>query len=86
MKKAKTLGVRKLSLLKSTKIIIFGFKIFPFILKKIKKSYIDDIYDYANSFNGQYKCFIKYYKKNLESSNFNLKIEQTIMSKIFITN
>ena len=33
-KKAKILGLTKLNLLKRTKIIIFGFKIYPFILKK----------------------------------------------------
>ena len=69
-KKAKKLGLTKLSFLKNTKIIIFGFKIYPFILTKNKDAYINEIYDYAKTLGGQYKSFIKYFKKNWQTSNF----------------
>ena len=60
--KARNLGLCKKDNLKITKILIFIFKLFPFILyderidifKKIEEYYIDE----------KYKKFINYYKKN----------------------
>ena len=69
-KKAKILGLTKFNLLKNTKIIIFGMKIYPFILQKNKEIFIKEIYDYANSIDNSYKNFTNYFKKNWEFSNF----------------
>ena len=54
MEKAKIIGLTKFKLLKNTKIIIFGFKIYPFILIKNKDENINEIYDYSKSLGGPY--------------------------------
>ena len=54
-KKAKIFGLTKLNLLKRTKIIIFGFKIYPFILKKNKENIITK---------SRIKMIIKFFRNN----------------------
>jgi hypothetical protein len=69
-KKSKKLGLTKSKFLKNTKIIVFTCKIYPFILEENKSSFINSLYEYANSLGGEFKNFIKYFKKNWEKSNF----------------
>ena len=62
-KKSKKLGLTKSKFLKNTKIIIFTCKIYPFILEENKSSFKNSLYEYANSLGGEFKNFIKYFKK-----------------------
>jgi hypothetical protein len=63
-------GLPKKNLIENTKIIVFSFKLYPFILMKNKKNFIKGVYEYATSCDLQYKTFINYFKKNWENSSF----------------
>ena len=69
-KKCKKLGLTKSKYLKNTKLIVFTCKIYPFILEENKNTFINSLYEYANSLGGEFKNYIKYFKKNWEKSNF----------------
>ena len=56
--------------LENTKLIVFALKLYPFILKKNKEKYINEVYEYATSVSNDYKSFIKYFKKYWANSNF----------------
>lgn len=63
-KRALKLGLTKLKLLDSTKILIFSLKIYPYIQENKKEEYIKDVYDQYLPNNIEYKSFIKYFKYN----------------------
>ena len=69
-KKARKIGITTKNYLDKTKIIIFAYKLYPFIPKKNKKLYIKDIYKYSSSLDNIYNKFIKYFQKNWEGSLF----------------
>ena len=69
-KKSRKLGLTKKKFINNTKIILFAFKIYPFILKNQKKDFILGVYDFAIKHGKDYKYLIKYFKKNWESSDF----------------
>lgn len=69
-KKTRNLGFTKKKFLNTSKLIIFACKIYPFILKENKLKYIKEVYDYALKFDNKYNAFVKYFKKNWESSEF----------------
>ena len=60
----------KSKLIKNTKILVFACKIYPLILEDNKSSFIESLYEFGNSLGGEYKNYIKYFKKNWEKSNF----------------
>ena len=53
----------KSKLIKNTKIIVFVYKIYPMILEDNKSSFIESLYEFGNSLGGEYKNYIKYFKK-----------------------
>ena len=69
-KKARKIGITTKNYLDKTKIIIFACKLYAFIPKNNKKKYIEDLYKYCSSIGNIYNKFIKYFKKNWESSFF----------------
>lgn len=69
-KKARKLGLTKAKLLNNTKLLIFSFKISPFILNKKKPDFVKEIYNYFLSIEKDYKTFIKYFHTNWENSQF----------------
>lgn len=69
-KKMKSYGLTTKNMIDKSKIIIFGCKIFPFILNKEKKNYINDLFEFAKKSNSNYEKFIKYFKRSWLNSNF----------------
>jgi hypothetical protein len=65
LEKAKSLSLCNKDNIKNTKILIFIFKLMPFLLKDNKEDLFDKLEDYYTQNNSNYKKFIKYYKKNL---------------------
>ena len=55
---------------KKQKIIIFSFKLYPFIPKENKSKYLDELYNYSSSIDNIFNKFIEYFKKNWENSFF----------------
>lgn len=70
MEKARKLGLTKAKLLNNIKLLIFSFKIYPFILNKKKQNFVNEIYNYFLSMEKDYKTFIKYFQTNWEISKF----------------
>ena len=70
MEKVQKFRFNQKKLLNHSKIIIFSLKIFPFIIKEKKNLYIKEIYDYALTIDKNYACFVDYFKKNWEGSEF----------------
>lgn len=68
--KSKKLDLTKSKHIKTTKILVFASKLYPLILDDNKNTYINNLYEYANSLGGEYNNFVKYFKKNWENSNF----------------
>ena len=59
--KCKKLGLTKSKYIKTTKILVFASKLYPLILEDNKSTYINNLYEYANSLGGEYKKFVKYF-------------------------
>jgi len=56
--------------LKNTKLIIFIFKLFPFIYSNIKLNIFNNLENYYNQLEEPYIKFIRYYKKNWLKNTF----------------
>ena len=78
----KSYGLTSKNMIDKSKIIIFGCKIFPFILNKEKKNYINDLFEFAKKSNSNYEKFIKYFKRSWLNSNF-LNLDEICDGEIY---
>ena len=58
------------NLIETSKIIVFAFKIFPFIRNGEKETYINELFEFSKKSNSKYEKFINYYKRSWLNSSF----------------